>query len=123
MSSEAASAPDDSLEPIKHVTEVEAEHETKLARLRESVKHQLEALQRETESILPRTRADAEKERETALASARSEGDREAEQILAEGSRRSGEIRGKTASELSAKKEALLTAILAEFRASGKRTA
>ncbi|MGA8664010.1 MAG: hypothetical protein WB809_02935 [Thermoplasmata archaeon] len=121
MTSEAATAPGDSLEPIRHVTTVEAELEAKVARLRGSIKGQLEALHRETESLLLTTRADAERERETALASARADGDREAEQIVAEGAGRANAIRGKGPAELARQKEALLSAILSEFRAVGKR--
>jgi vacuolar-type H+-ATPase subunit H len=121
MTSEATPAPGDSLEPIKNVTTVEAELEARVTRLRESIKSQLEALQRETESVLLRARADAEKERESVLAAAQADGDRSAKQILAEGAQRAGGIRGKTPDELARQKDPILRAILAEFRASGKR--
>ena len=121
MTSEPATPPGDSLEPIKHVTTIEAEIEAKVARLHESIKGSLEALQRETEGLLLRTRADAERERETNLGSARVEGDREAEKIVAEGAGRATAIRGKGPGELARQREALLSAILAEFRPPGKR--
>ena len=121
MSNEPASPGSDSLETIKHVTAVEAELEAKLARLRESIKGQLEALQRETESQLLRARADAERERETVLTAARTEGDREADAIVADGAGRANAIRGKSPAELARQKEALLSAVLAEFRPPGKR--
>jgi vacuolar-type H+-ATPase subunit H len=121
MSSEAMANPGDPLEPIKNVTTVEAEIEAKVARLRESVKSQLESLQRETEAALLRTRAEVERDRDAALSTARAEGDREAEAILAEGAGRAAAIHGKSPAELGPQKEAVLSAILSEFRASGKR--
>jgi vacuolar-type H+-ATPase subunit H len=122
MSNEAVVVPDDSLSPIKHVTTEEAEYAAKLAKLRESDKAQLEAIQRETESLLLQTRADAEREREKLLTSSRAEGDREAETIVGLGSVRADGIRGKTSAELDLQKEVVLTAVLAEFRPPGKAT-
>ncbi|MCI4372301.1 MAG: hypothetical protein L3K02_01455 [Thermoplasmata archaeon] len=121
MSSETAAAPGDSLEPIKHVTTTEAELEKKVAELRAKVKVALEEFSRESESFVLRARADAERERETLLATAQREGDAEAKAIVASGTARADEIRGKTPAQLSAQKEPILTAILAEFRPTGKR--
>jgi vacuolar-type H+-ATPase subunit H len=120
MTNEPTTAPDDSLEPIKHVTSEEAQFASKLAQLRTAHKGQLEVYQRETEALLLQARADAERARETALTTARAEGDREAETIVGIGSARAGSIRGKTPDELARQQEAILSAVLAEFRASGK---
>jgi vacuolar-type H+-ATPase subunit H len=120
MTNEPATVPDDSLEPIKQVTSEEAQFASKLAQLRAAHKGQLEVYQRETETLLLQTRAEAERARETTLTTARAEGDREAETIVGIGSAKAGSIRGKTPEELARQQEAILSAVLAEFRASGK---
>jgi len=121
MPSETAAAPGDSLEPIKHVTSTEAELEKKVADLRAKVKSALEELARESESVVLQARADAERERESLLTTAQREGDREAKQIVTAGTARADEIRGKTLAELAPQEQPILTAILAEFRRTGKR--
>jgi|SRR5208282_1925047 len=121
MTNEPTNPTGDPLAPIKNVTSVEAEFDTKVAGLRDSLRTQLESIQRETESLVLRARADAERERETVLTAARVAADREADAIVAEGAVRAQSIRGKTPSELARQKEPTLSAVLAEFRSPGKR--
>ncbi|MCI4365744.1 MAG: hypothetical protein L3K10_06780 [Thermoplasmata archaeon] len=121
MSGETATAPGDSLAPIKHVTTTEAELEKKIADLRAKVKSALETLTRENESAVLQARADAEREREALLTTAQRGGDLEAKKIVASGTERADQIRGKTPAELASQKAAILTAVLAEFRPAGKR--
>jgi len=120
MTDETTNPPGDSLEPIKHVTTEEAEFAAKLAALRAAHKVELEAFQRETESLLLQARAEAERNRETALAASRAEGDREADTIVGIGTAKAASIRGKTSEELARQDEGILSAVLAEFRAPGK---
>jgi vacuolar-type H+-ATPase subunit H len=121
MSNEPVAAPDDSLETIRHVTTVETELDAKVGQLRITVKSVLDAIQRETESVLLQTRVEVEREREATLATAQQDGDVEAHQILTEGTGKAEGIRGKTWAQLAPQKESILSAVLAEFRASGKR--
>ncbi len=121
MSSETATPPGDSLEPIKHVASTEAELETKVAQLRATIKSALEELARETERVVLQARGDAERAREALVASAQRDGDLEAKEILAKGGEQAAGIRGKTAPEIASQKEPILSAVLAEFRSSGKR--
>jgi vacuolar-type H+-ATPase subunit H len=122
MSSEAMPATGDPLESIKRVTSAETEVETKVTGLRESVKSQLDALQRETETVLLQARTDAEREREATLAAARADGERDAEKILTEGSQRASAIHGKSPAELARQRDAILSAVLAEFRPAEKNS-
>jgi vacuolar-type H+-ATPase subunit H len=124
MSTEAAPAPGpgDSLEPIKRVTSIEAEVDRKVAELRTSLKAQLEAIQRESEAALLQARTDAERAREALLAAARAEGDAEAAKIVAEGTAEAVTIRPLDAAELARRRDAILSAVLGEFRPAGKRS-
>lgn len=120
MTNPSASTAGDSIEPIKRVTQTEAQVQAKVAQLRDADKGQLDQLQRETDSLLLQARVQAEREREATLSSARAAGDSEAESILAEGTARADLIRGKSAAELGRLKESILRAVLSEFRTSGK---
>ena len=123
MSDATVASTSDALEPIKRVTVTEAQVDQQLARLRESIKTQLEAFGRESEAMLAAARSEAERARDAVVATARTDGDREAAQILADGTARAGDIVGKSSAELAKQQDAILTVILGEFRPASKRSA
>ncbi|MCI4346910.1 MAG: hypothetical protein L3K07_09205 [Thermoplasmata archaeon] len=116
MSESAAAAPDTALEPIERVRAVEKEWETALARLQATAKAELERLRAEVAAAIDAARTDAEQARAALLEKSRAEAEAEAKRLLAEGRELAAKYAGKSAEELGALKERLLSAVLTGFR-------
>jgi vacuolar-type H+-ATPase subunit H len=123
MSGETMVPPNDALGPIKRVTDVEGALDATLAQLRASLKAQADALQRDTDALLLQARADGERDRDLHLATARAEGDAEAAKIVAAGSAQAVQIQPKTVADLAPRQDAIVGAVLGEFRPAGKKSA
>lgn len=121
MSAEATAPGNDELTSIRQVKDLETETSQKLAAQNERSRTEIDALGRDAEATVAKTRAEAESARDARLAQSRADADREAAKILADGKDRAGQIRGKSPQELAAMKEPIVSAVLGEFRPKGKR--
>lgn len=113
---EAAPADDSAVESLKRVRATETDWASRLADLKRRTEEELHRLAAETEAALEGARRTGEADRDGRVARARAEADREAAAIVAAARADVARIAGAPADRLEDRAEALLDAVLKEFR-------
>ena len=125
MASSSTPAVVDGADPIatlKRLREVEADGDARLAAAKAESERRLGAVRADAESALAKARSEAEQLHDAMVAAAQREIDTEAERILEAGREEASHVSYRSGKALEASREALLDALLAEFR-SGRSTA
>jgi vacuolar-type H+-ATPase subunit H len=104
---------DDSLRRVK---QVEQEAEQRLTRLRSEATERLQKLKAEADAAVLAARTEGQAAREAVLAESRGKAEAEAAALLAEGRKMAQEIEMKAAQTVAARREAVLTVVVGEFR-------